>query len=181
MILPEFRGFPKIPRLSREIIITEKIDGTCGLIFIDENNNIYAGSKNKWLDDHNDNHGFWHWVMNNKEELLKLGKGYHYGEFWGKGIQRGYGLEEKRFSLFNVSKWNDDLLRPKCCGIVPILYAGIFKTDKIEEILIFLKEQGSVVVPHFKPAEGIIIYHKAANIMFKKTILNDSGKYNEKL
>jgi hypothetical protein len=26
--------------------------------------------------------------MDNREEMLKLGRGYHYGEFWGKGIQR---------------------------------------------------------------------------------------------
>ena len=95
MIFPEFKGFKKIARLSRDNIITEKIDGTNGVIFIDENNNIFAGSKNIWLGDHTDNHGFWHWVMDNKEELLKLGKGYHYGEWWGKGIQRGYGLNEK--------------------------------------------------------------------------------------
>lgn len=39
---PVFQGFKKIPRLSRDIIITEKIDGTNGLIYIDENNNIFA-------------------------------------------------------------------------------------------------------------------------------------------
>ena len=33
-----FIGFPKISRLSREIIISEKIDGTNGCIFIGENN-----------------------------------------------------------------------------------------------------------------------------------------------
>ena len=54
-MLPEFKEFKKIPRLSREIIITEKIDGTNGLIYIDEELNIFAGSKNRWLDDHNDN------------------------------------------------------------------------------------------------------------------------------
>jgi hypothetical protein len=46
---PEFKEFKKIPRLSREIIITEKIDGTNGVIYIDENNNIFAGSRNRWL------------------------------------------------------------------------------------------------------------------------------------
>jgi len=185
MILPEFRGFPKIPRLSRDIIITEKIDGTCGLIFIDENNNIYAGSKNKWLDDHNDNHGFWHWVMDNKEELLKLGKGYHYGEFWGKEIQRGYNLQEKRFSLFNVSRWIKDKdiplkdkqeYCPECCYVVPILYEGIFDTFQIENVLTNLKNTGSYASSstRFANPEGIIICHKSANVYFKKTILNDN-------
>ena len=32
--MAEFIGFPKIARLSREIVITEKIDGTNGCIFI---------------------------------------------------------------------------------------------------------------------------------------------------
>ena len=30
----EFREFSKIPRLSREITLTEKLDGTSGLVFI---------------------------------------------------------------------------------------------------------------------------------------------------
>jgi hypothetical protein len=147
---PEFRGFNKIPRLSREIIITEKIDGTNGLIYIDEQNNIFAGSRSRWLwgsiqdEIHNDNHGFAQWVKVNQTELLKLGKGYHYGEWWGKGIQRGYNLQEKRFSLFNVGRWKKDknipLLDkqqycPECCYVVPILWAGDFDTDIIKQNL----------------------------------------------
>lgn len=173
---PEFHGFNKIARLSREIICTEKIDGTNGLIYIDENSNIFAGSRNRWLNEHSDNHGFYHWVIGNKEELLKLGKGYHYGELWGKGINRGYGLEEKRFSLFNTSRWTDDNVRPKCCYVVPILYDGEFDTERIARVLLALQETGSYASPGFTDPEGIIIYHTVANIYFKKTILNDEGK-----
>jgi hypothetical protein len=185
---PEFIGFRKIPRLRKEIIITEKIDGTNGLIYIDETNIIFAGSKNKWLDEHNDNHGFWHWVMDNKKELLKLGKGYHYGEFWGKGIQRGYGLEEKRFSLFNVGRWVKDKniplkekqeYCPECCYIVPILYEGIFDTFQINHTLQSLDTYGSIASLGFMKPEGIIIYHKAGNYYFKKTIENDEKGKNE--
>jgi hypothetical protein len=195
---PEFRTFNKISRLSRDIVITEKIDGTNGLIYIDENNNIFAGSRNRWLDDRMDNHGFWHWVMENKEELLKLGKGYHYGEFWGKGIQRGYGLEEKRFSLFNVGRWclyneepklisidNKTKIEkyqerlPKCCYLVPILYEGIFNTSIIQSVLDELKIKGSMASPNFMNPEGIVIYHKAGNVYFKKTILNDEKGKSE--
>lgn len=150
---PEFKGFHKISRYSRECIITEKIDGTNGLIYIDENNNIYAGSKNRWLwgstqsEIHTDNNGFAKWVKENQEELLKLGKGYHYGEFWGKGIQRNYGLKEKRFSLFNVNKWSDENVRPKCCHVVSIIYNNtIFTTENIEKALNYLKEVGSLAV-----------------------------------
>ena len=31
--------------------------------------------------------------------------GRHFGEWWGSGIQRGYGLDEKTFSLFNAYRW----------------------------------------------------------------------------
>ena len=180
-MLPEFQEFKKIPRLSREIIITEKIDGTNGVIYIsDDGLEMYVGSKSRWLDDHNDNFGFWHWVMDNKEELMKLGKGYHYGEWWGKGIQRNYGLNEKRFSLFNVGRWvKEGELKekqeycPDCCYIVPILYKGIFDTAMIESQLNFLKEVGSMACHGFMNPEGIIIYHVPSRYYFKKTIKND--------
>lgn len=178
-MFPEFKEFNKIARLSREIIITEKIDGTNGLIYIDENNVIYAGSRNRWLwseeqeEIHNDNHGFAQWVRANKEELKKLDKGYHYGEWAGQGIQRNYGLTEKRFYLFNVNKWTDDLLRPKCCYVVPILYKGLFAQTPILVALDELAMKGSVAVPEFMKPEGIVIYHTASKTMFKKTIEND--------
>lgn len=184
-MIPEFQEFKKIPRLSREIIITEKIDGTNGLIYINEEcTEIYAGSKSRWLDDHNDNAGFWHWVMDNKNELMKLGKGYHYGEWWGKGIQRNYGLNEKRFSLFNTGRWRDKrmgLLKeeskleycPECCYVVPILYQGIFDTEVIKITLDSLAFKGSVAVPGFMNPEGVVIYHVPSRYYFKKTIKND--------
>jgi hypothetical protein len=186
-MLPEFKEFKKIPRLSREIIITEKIDGTNGLIYIDETNELFIGSRNRWLDEHSDNHNFWHWATENKEELLRLGKGYHYGEFWGNGIQRGYNLPkgEKRFSLFNAGKWIKDkniILKekqkycPACCYVVPILYEGIFDTQEIFNILKLLEIGGSHASPNFMKPEGIIIYHKAGGYYFKKTIENDEGK-----
>lgn len=43
----EFNGFPKIYRLSRECIITEKIDGTNASILITDDNEIFAGSRTK--------------------------------------------------------------------------------------------------------------------------------------
>jgi len=165
-----------------------------GLIYIDENNNIFAGSRNKWLwgsiqdEIHNDNHGFAQWVKENQIELLKLGKGYHYGEWWGKGIQRGYRLEEKRFSLFNVSRWqrnkNVPLVEkqeycPDCCDVVPILCKGNFDTNVIEQMLSELKRIGSIASPNFMNPEGIVIYHIAGGCYFKKTIFNDEGKNKE--
>ncbi len=180
----EFREFNKIPRLSREVIVTEKIDGTNGVICIGENGEFLVGSRSRWIDIHTDNHGFCNWALAHKEELLKLGVGTHYGEWWGSGIQRGYNLPkgEKRFSLFNVGRWRKDknipLLEkqeycPECCYVVPILWTGIFDTFLIDGILETLKEKGSLASPGFMRPEGIVVYHKAGNLFFKKTIEKD--------
>lgn len=171
-----FRAFPKIPRLNREIVITEKIDGTNALIAIDDCGNMKAGSKSRWLGTKKgeDNHGFCRWVEDNRDELLKLGPGYHYGEWWGRGIQRGYGLSEKRFSLFNVGLWNDKN-KPSCCHVVPILFsrAIYFESDIINYSIVSLRTDGSIAAPGFMKPEGIVIYHTAAKQYFKVTIERD--------
>ena len=121
----DFIPFPKMPRLSREVIITEKIDGTNAQIFIaDDCETMLVGSRNRWITPVDDNAGFARWCEENYEELLKLGPGRHFGEWWGRGIQRNYGLKEKRLSLFNVDRWAR--ARPDCCHVVPVLYRGMF-------------------------------------------------------
>ncbi len=183
----EFKEFPKIPRLSRDVVISEKIDGTNGCILITESEGypiegailqedglaVFAGSRTRWITPEQDNHGFAKWVLQNKDELYGLGIGLHHGEWWGQGIQRGYGLKEKRFSLFNTHKWSDDAARPACCCVVPVLYTGVFDTATIDNVLRLLAETGSHAAPGFARPEGIVIYHTAGNLMFKKTILND--------
>lgn len=169
----EFIEFPKIARLTRECTITEKLDGTNALIEITEDGQFLTGSRTKWITPDNDNYGFSRWAHENKDELMKLGVGRHFGEWWGQGVQRRYGLTEKRFSLFNTHKWSDDLIRPKCCHVVPVLMQGLFHTENAEIILQHLKEFGSVAAPGFMNPEGIIIYHHAAKIYFKKTIEKD--------
>jgi hypothetical protein len=169
----DFQGFSKISRLSRNCIVTEKIDGTNCQIYIDKNLNIYTGSKNRWITPADDHYGFARWVVSNKEELLKLGPGRHFGEWWGKGIQRSYGLNEKRFSLFNTERWSDDLVRPSCCHVVPVIKEGLFDTNMIFEALSLLEKNGSYASPGFMNPEGIVVFHTAANMMFKKTIKND--------
>lgn len=173
---PEFVEFPKLPRLSRDVIVTEKIDGTNAQIWIsDDLTQVVAGSRSRWIYPNNgnaeDNFGFATWVEANRAELLKLGPGRHFGEWWGSGIQRKYGLTEKRFSLFNVSRWENE--RPACCHVVPVLYRGLFSTDYIDSILHDLRENGSAASPGFMNPEGIVVFHIAANIGFKKTIHKD--------
>jgi len=171
----DFQGFPKMSRLSREIIITEKIDGTNGQILITPDLQFFVGSRTRWITPESDNHGFARWAYSHKDELIEgLGEGRHYGEWWGSGIQRGYGLPkgEKHFSLFNVSRWNR-ANRPGCCQVVPVLYQGEFYMTDILNKLKFLEVNGSQAAPGFMNPEGIVIFHTAANICFKKTILHD--------
>lgn len=168
----EFQGFPKLARLSREIIITEKIDGTNAQIGITEDGQIFAGSRSRWLTPQDDNFGFAKWVEENREDLLLLGPGRHFGEWWGYGIQRSYGLDEKRFSLFNVSRWQD--ARPVCCHVVPTLYRGDFETPTIVGILAMLRHDGSRAAPGFMKPEGIVVFHSAGNVGFKKTLEKDA-------
>lgn len=167
-----FEEFAKIPRLTREVTITEKIDGTNSCIGITETGEFFIGSRSRWITVENDNFGFARWAMEHKEELMTLGPGRHHGEWWGLGIQRGYGQARKRFSLFNTSKWSID--RPACCDVVPVLYSGMFDTHVIDMALDSLRLSGSIAAPHFTKPEGVIIYHHAANFYFKKTIVKDA-------
>lgn len=190
-----FTAFPKMARLTRDCRILEKLDGTNAQVLIydpeiygsAEDPNSYtsakdstgkvwfikAGSRNRFVTPQNDNYGFAGWVWRNAEELVGLGEGRHFGEWWGNGIQRNYGLKEKRFSLFNTARWSDDAVRPACCHVVPVLYRGVFDTAKIEEELEVLAKYGSVAAPSFMNPEGVIVYHEAAGIGFKKTIKDD--------
>jgi hypothetical protein len=88
-------------------------------------------------------------------------------------------LKEKRWSLFNVSRWGDDSIRPACCGLVPVLYQGMFDTKEIEDVLYQLSKNGSHAAPGFMQPEGIVIYHVAGNVMFKKTLEGDGGKWRD--
>jgi len=207
---PEFKPFPKLPRLSREAIITEKIDGTNASIFITTSGEIskvtaivddlliYAGSRTRWITPQDDNHGFARWVQDHAAELAKLGPGHHFGEWWGSGIQRNYGLKEKRFSLFNTQRWalhgtepkaiptadprivkTQDVL-PPCVGLVPVLYQGEFDTQRAYFCLNMLRKDGSLAAPGFMRPEGIVVFHVAGNVGFKKTIEKDhSPKGNQ--
>lgn len=187
----EFTGFPKMARLSREIIITEKIDGTNAQIFIADDGAIMAGSRTRWITPANDNFGFAAWVDAHREELAGLGPGQHFGEWWGRGIQRGYGLAERRFSLFNTQRWalygteprtiqtadprvtrKQDVL-PPCCGLTPVLYRGPFETAAVDVALLSLKKSGSVAAPGWQDPEGVVVFHTAGNVAFKKTLKAD--------
>jgi len=210
----EFQGFGKIPRLFRDVVITEKIDGTnaaIGIVPVESDWDVpddaasviifeggmagtyavYAQSRKRLITPAKDNHGFARWVYENALSLVHdLGPGLHFGEWWGSGIQRGYGLQkgEKRFSLFNVKRWmeaypishagQETCFLPKSfktsgLGVVPVLYRGPFSTTAVSATLFDLNAFGSQAAPGFDRPEGIIIYHTAGNQLFKVTVEND--------
>lgn len=171
----EFKEFPKIARLNREVIVTEKIDGTNAAVIVTEDGQIGAQSRSRIITVKDDNFGFARWVLENHAELLKLGPGYHFGEWWGSGIQRGYGLTEKRFSLFNVSRWADPTVRPACCHVVPEIMRGEPRDsfDVARFALLKLKETGSLAAPGFMKPEGIVAFHTQGNLLFKVTLEKD--------
>jgi len=186
-----FEAFPKIGRLSRDMIVTEKLDGTNAQIIVNEEGRLAAASRSRllgyqlesggWTWVNSDNHGFGEWVCTNAETLRALGPGRHFGEWWGGGIQRGYGLgHEKRFSLFNVRRWGE--VRPIGCHVVPTLYTGDFDTETVGVVMAHLLAGGSVAAPGFAKPEGVVIFHTQSGALFKKTFeKDDAGKGNEPL
>lgn len=178
----EFKPFPKIRRFTKiaGCVITEKLDGTNASIKIAEDGQFLTASRNRWITPERDNYNFSKWAHDNKDELMKLGVGHHFGEWWGLGIQRGYGLQEKRFSLFNVERWNHTEVRPTCCDVVPVLGWCEFTTEKVDEYLGALAMNGSVAAPGFMNPEGIVVYYPMADLLLKKTFKNDpKGEKNE--
>ncbi len=168
----EFKKFPSIPRINKDMVITEKIDWTNACVVIWEDWTINAQSRNRvltrWQDD---NAWFANWVEENKEELMKLWVGYHYGEWYGQGIQRTYWLKEKRFALFCFR--GEEL--PECCETVPVLFEWEFNTQNIEATMHRLSVTWSIAAPGFMNPEWVVIFHKGACQAFKETF--DWPKY----
>lgn len=182
--MSDFIPFPKIPRWrgSQHCFITEKIDGTNAQIVINEEcTDIRVGSRNRWITPEDDNFGFAAWVAANKEALLGLGKGQHFGEWYGAGIQRTYGIREKRFALFNTLRWGTDEQKERLSKIpgvevVPLLYAGEFKPDVVDQLMDNLRAGGSKVAPFMNP-EGIVIYFPETRTLWKYTFDGNESKY----
>ena len=173
-----FVEFPKIHRFNRSIVVTEKIDGTNAQVYIsDDGKRAFAGSRNKWISVEDDNYGFARWVRDHHDELLALGPGSHFGEWWGQGIQRRYGLSEKRYSLFNTARWNAENPPPACCHVVPVLANGLITEVDVLDIMANLSRNGSVAAPGFMNPEGIVVYHSPSRNLYKMTLdKNDAHK-----
>lgn len=198
----EFTAWPKTPRLMRNITITEKIDGTnaaIGIVKVDPEDpkeepiidhvhldgemfGIYAQSRTRLIKPgkSTDNYGFAGWVATHAAELVDLlGEGLHFGEWWGNGIQRNYGMAEKWFSLFNTDRYHGFEERTGLnITAVPVLYQGLNDTKVIEDALTRLRTEGSVAAPGFMNPEGICVYQSASRTVSKVTLdKNDAGKW----
>lgn len=191
----EFEAFPKIGRLKRPIVVTEKLDGTNAQIVVSRADLVEGtvpesaiavvadeipyyvlfASRSKYIKVGDDNYGFAaHFTPMAQLLAATLGEGRHFGEWWGKGIQRGYGLTEKRFSLFNTMRWAPDrqpLLAAIGISVVPVLYQGPMADS--QPFIEVLKTNGSHASPGYMDPEGIVIYHMATRTMFKQTIDKD--------
>ena len=194
----EFQGFPKIARLFRDVVITEKIDGTNACVVVPEDGlePVLAQSRTRFVTPVNDNYGFAAWVRDHERELRDLGPGRHFGEWYGQGINRNYGLKERRFALFNTCRWDQEVWQhfedekqtrgnyqpqtwmapPACCEVVPALNWGPFGICMINQALDDLRSTGSFAVEGFDTPEGIVVYHTASNTPFKVTLGGDGEK-----
>lgn len=181
-----FEAFPKIGRLRKPAILTEKLDGTNAAIVVTDQGDVYCQSRTQIITPEKDNAGFANWVYKNREELARqLGPGIHFGEWWGAGIGRGYGLKEKRFSLFNTHVWHTESEDCRCveaplCYVVPTLAViEVFSTEEVEAVMAKLKETGSVAAKGYPNPEGIVVFHTSNQTMFKITYEHDRGKWAE--
>lgn len=164
----EFVPWPKILRVEarRQPIFSEKIDGTNACIIVTEDGDLFCQSRTRLIVPGDDNFGFAAWAYGNKNFLVdSLGKGYHFGEWWGKGIQRTYGLEEKRFSLFNARRWNEHHMPPDGLHVVPIL-----PVTTVEQAREYLITNGSVAAPGWMRPEGAVMLDIDTNTRFKVII-----------
>ena len=172
----EFKAWEKIPRKNPfTVTITEKLDGTNACVIIQDGSVVGVQSRKRFITPEDDNYGFAAWVYANNDELLKLGDGYHYGEWVGAGIQKNpHCLTGKKFFLFNTFRWNPlNPNLPDCCNVVPILFQGELTPEIIPCLLNELKTSAS----EGEKPEGVVVYYHAFRKYTKHTINSPNGKW----
>lgn len=165
----EFQKWPSILRERNLFVVAEeKIDGTNAAIHVRDGEVVGVQSRKRLITVEDDNFGFARWVAAHSGVLADaLGDGIHYGEWWGSGIQRGYGLTngDKRFSLFNSARWASAREHFESLGVglsvVPQLHAGKAGEQGLEGIrdyaVTLLCANGSWAAPGFDRPEGVIL------------------------
>jgi hypothetical protein len=192
----DFKGWGSTTRENKNKTITEKIDGTNACVVI-YNGVVSAQSRKRIITPDDDNYGFAKWVYDNAGALMDtLGFGYHYGEWFGEGIQKNpLGIEGKRFALFHPTKYNEkngyELSKVDGLETVPLLHHGQCDVWTIPNIVQDLDTYGSKVVGAARTAinvpgieevefhraadaEGIIIWNNETKTRTKMLLENDA-------
>ena len=169
-----FKGWPKTIRYNKEqVIVTEKMDGTNGCIVVHNGQVVGVQSRNKFITPDADNFGFAQWVHDHRNELVEfLGEGYHYGEWCGEGIQKNpHKLIGKHFYLF---KPREGLTEDHPCRSVRVLWEGPLEQLNTQTIMEDLYDYSQ---ENLYTAEGIIIFTKEGQKLYKLTFANSEGKW----
>ena len=202
----EFIGWGKIPRDYKEmVVITEKLHGTNACLLVEDGKLVGVQSRKNFIHpewdrakkdaekakgvDPNtfpkDNHGLAYWANERESEIVKLGDGYHYGEWAGSKINGNkYCLPNKRFFLFNTKRWSDAVgERPECLDVVPVLSYGLWTPTCVKEAMDDLLENGSHITGkedrYTGWTEGVISYYLTTKRYVKSTHENERGKWAE--
>lgn len=197
----EFKAFPEIKKLGSVVMsITQKIHGTNAHIIVyrkpakeiqyadvhevrvlEDELDIMVGSRTRFIVPGDDNYNFAAHVYANKQAYINLlGEGRHDGEWAGKGINSGEGLEGKVFVLFDYYRYKDKPLPPQTV-IVPVLYEGPIDLSKVQECMDDLKTNGSKLSAGFMHPEGVVVRIKGERykVVFDAEETQWTGKSKE--
>ncbi len=161
---------------------------------------VRAQSRKRIITPTNDNFGFARWVWDNAEKLANLlGMGYHYGEWYGEGIQGNpMGVAGRKWALFNTWHWArpENAIALKNSGIPGITHVPVLHDEQthgpadymtIPDIMENLNGLGRMVEGYrthpyankmdsymVKDPEGIIVWHKETQQKYKILLHNDA-------
>lgn len=222
----QFKSWGSTPRFHKGLHITEKIDGTNAgvsvqgfsyghhvineipsdaiLVVDDEKNVEYlvrAQSRKRIITPQNDNFGFAKWVWENADGLANLlGYGYHYGEWYGEGIQKNpLAVAGRRWALFNTWHWANkgNVERFGAANIPGLTFVPVLHNEQtdgpadyktIPRILEDLWENGSYADGymtlreankmdfHVEGPEGIIVWQRETRQRYK-ILLHEDDKH----
>ncbi|MFK0015800.1 RNA ligase family protein [Streptomyces sp. NPDC091027] len=149
---------------------------------------LRAGSRKRWIAPNRqkldgtealDNFGFAAWVADNASALTNLGEGTHYGEWYGRSIQHGYGMTDRKLALFNTTRWGPAGQglpegSPPELTVVPELarVRGHLLNETIRDCMRLLRTVGSAAETGAK-AEGVVIYSVESRTAYKALLEND--------
>ena len=211
MSTASYPSFSSIERLENiYCVISEKIDGTNGLIEIQNKANnsntgsmiVKFGSRNRYISFSDDNAGFANFFRHYEKKFKNMAKeiiasSYNedsqtdeiptenyplriYGEWFGKGIQRGYGLDDKYFMPFS-SFYAEHMIKAGIPNIMMpnIMYTGKFSLEVVDNCMNCLTS-GSFhnLITNYDNPEGIVIYFPKYNFRLKQTFEGSKWERN---